>query len=324
MIYPSNPDKAEFESVWQYLKAFSVYQDESIYNGRILESPYLYKNTQMMLQMIADTLRGESYTHYVDQSRFEEYGAVTNRISNSQNVVTYKDLTESTGILTIVTFLGNDIYQQFLKCITQIRPTCKNLIIDVRENLGGSITEVDSIIEAFLPAGKEYIKARERNLKFGSEAATIGWHSWITSRPNNTAFNHVQNWIVWMNGNSASASEILAVALKEGKSARLVGSRSYGKGIGQILLKRHNRLGLQITFLQLKGCKLIGDYHGIGIKPDVEIKTNDTASVIRLVEPSYIGRTTNATILSVNKTAVPACYKIIDEDSLLNSLYSDQ
>ena len=66
-----------------------------------------------------------------------------------------------------------------------------------------------------------------------------------------------------------SVSEILAVALKDCASAILVGSRSSGKGIGQVILQRNNRPALKITYLHLS--KSTGEYHEIGLTPDVEI-----------------------------------------------------
>ena len=52
------PDYAEFESVWQYLKAYSIYQD------RITDDPFSFPTTEDLLESVADTLKGNNYTCY--------------------------------------------------------------------------------------------------------------------------------------------------------------------------------------------------------------------------------------------------------------------
>lgn len=332
-------DNVEFESVCQYLKAFSIYQDSSIYEGRIPENPFDYQSIEEMFFQIADTIRVNENCRLFTRYYYEELNWSASDDDNIRrsasvesdvigNDVYYYNVTESTGIIKIETFLGIGIYQQFLECVSQIPSTNKNLIIDLRNNSGGSIPEADSIIESFLPAGKEYIMARERNLEYGSEAATLDWHPWVTGR---SAHNKLKDkkLIVWMDKNTASASEILAVALADCASAVLVGTRSFGKGIGQVVIDRNNRDAIQITYLQLRGISdKTGSYHGVGIKPDIE--TNYLTEIVRLVEPSYNGgyidynnlmAKNNSQSYSYNlssrKSFEPLGYKIIYEDSIL-------
>lgn len=309
-------DHAENESVWQYLKTYSIYQD------RVPERPFIY-SPETMFDLISDTLRVDgrldTYTRYLSDDEIEDIlrtiGAADVQLSSSgSDLVSFTSVTKYTGILTISTFNSFDVYRQFLNCVNKIPSTCKNIILDLRHNGGGYISEADSIIEAFLPRGKEYIKARERNLEIGSDAATLDWHSKFTNRPPYRRLD-TMNIAVWMDYYTASASEIVAVALKECADAKLVGSRSLGKGIGQIVYKRNNRRWLKITFMQLKGVTKIDEYHGIGIKPDVA--THNLTDIVRLFEPEYRENTEVVFSNSMNKISVPAFYKIIDEDSLL-------
>lgn len=308
-------DKAEFESVWQYLKAFSIYQD------RVPEDPFAFKSPEGMFKEIADTFKGNYYTFYENGNW--SYQATLGKYSGS-DIVSFEMLTEKTGLLTIATFLSDDVYERFLSCINRIPLSCENMIIDLRRNGGGYIPEVVSIIEAFLPRGTAYIMAIERNLKYGSEAATLN-HPWYTGGEKHPTLKRMENLIVWMDGETASASEILAVALKDCAKALLVGSRSSGKGIGQVILQRNNRPGLKITYLKLSGRPgSTGDYHGIGLTPDVEINGSSEdvkkAAVVNLVEPSFAGKIKSSPAPFLQKTSTPACFKIIHEDSLyLNS-----
>lgn len=335
-------DNVEFESVWQYLKTFSIYQDSSIYEGRIPDGPFDCQSIEEMFLQVADTISVKEsntikywlFTKYLydnlnwkknDDDSIKQSASF--KLSFIGNGVNYYNVTESTGIIKIEEF-GDSIYKHFLECVSTMPLSNKNLIIDLRNNLGGLIPEADSIIESFLPAGKEYIMARERNLEYGSEAATLDWHPWVTGR---SAHNKLKGkkLIVWMNGNTASASEILAAALADCASAVLVGTRSFGKGIGQVVIYRNNRDTIQITYLQLRGMSdKTGLYHGVGIKPDVQ--TNDLAEIVRLVEPSYNGSYINynnllakensqnySYNLTSKKSFVPLGYKIIHEDSII-------
>lgn len=312
----SPSDKAEFESVWQYLKAFSLYQD------RVPEDPFAFKHPEEMFYAIADTFKGNFYTCY-------DYGdnsiQAVSEGYNGTDIVSFEMLTkEKTGMLRITDFNSDDVYEQFLNCITKIPASCENLVIDLRGNQGGFIQEAVSVVEAFLPRGIAFIMATERNLKLGSEAATIRG-PWYTGGGRHPVLARMKNLIVWMDEHTASASEILAVALKDCASAILVGSRSSGKGIGQVILQRNNRPALKITYLHLRG-KSTGEYHEIGLTPDVEINGSSEyeklTAVVRLAEPTFTGKIKISPAPSLQKTSTPACFKIIYEDSLyLNSGY---
>jgi len=83
------------------------------------------------------------------------------------------------------------------------------------------------------------------------------------------------NLVVLINGGSASASEILAGAIKDYNRGKLVGVKSFGKGTVQQPEDFSDGSGLHVTiakWLLPKGANI----HGVGIEPDVEVKTSDT------------------------------------------------
>jgi carboxyl-terminal processing protease len=206
----------------------------------------------------------------------------------------------------------------------------KNIIIDVRQNSGGDIRELESIVDQFLPAGSEYIKAREREYE-GGVARTLSWHSWVTKSGVHSALQN-KKLAVLVDEGTASSSEILVAALKDCAGAIIVGQKTYGKGIGQVIINRRDRPTFQITFLQLRGVSTrIGDYHNRGIAPDfatipsnfglgkhsatdpVDEQQDELSQVIRIVEPDFNGTINSPPRRNLNGFYDSGCYKIISE-----------
>ena len=90
------------------------------------------------------------------------------------------------------------------------------LIIDVRDNAGGYLSAAEETASLFLEKGKVIYSLESNNSKYTYYDET----SQKTNYP----------IVVLTNGNSASASEILAAALRESYGAIIVGTKTYGKG----------------------------------------------------------------------------------------------
>ena len=74
-----------------------------------------------------------------------------------------------------------------------------------------------------------------------------------------------------MNGNTASASEILTGALSDYGLAKVVGETTFGKGIVQVILTLSDGTGLKVTMARYYTPNGVC-IHGVGIDPDVEVK----------------------------------------------------
>ncbi|HEX2957601.1 MAG TPA: S41 family peptidase, partial [Chitinispirillaceae bacterium] len=302
--YPQGQDDLiEMESVWQYLKAYSIHQDECVSgnNGtcqnRLLDHPFLYATPEEMMNSMYDTLGGHNYTAYCsDCDDGLQSGGITggtkeqSRVTDEIRYVSYFQVTDSTALIRIQQqFFSKVTYRQFAALLPGIKG--KYLIIDLCGNGGGDLDELDSILELFLPANKAYILARERAWdSTAHKYHTVDFRPLTTKRPA-SPYLIDKKIVVLMDGNTASASEILASALKDARGAILAGDTSYGKAIGQIKLPRRGRRWLQITFLQLKGISA-GIYQNIGLAPDVVIKSPTIYSdrqkmlaVVKLLEP---------------------------------------
>jgi len=133
------------------------------------------------------------------------------------------------------------------------------LILDLRGNPGGYLENAVDVSSWFLPLGE--IVAKE---KFAD-----GQEELYKSR----GYNVFKNLpiIILIDGGSASASEILAGALREHGKATLVGEKTFGKGSVQELVPMNNGTSLKITiakWLTPKGVSL----SQTGLKPDYEVK----------------------------------------------------
>jgi hypothetical protein len=284
-------DYIEFESVWQHLKAYSIYQE------RIPPNPFAYGSPVALLRAMNDTLGGNYYTDYrYDSVPIDnpQPPAATASLAPRPNSAVFLDtLTDSVALITIWTFDDDSVFFDFLSC-APAASFFPNIVINVRNNRGGYIDQADSVIAALIPAGTEYIESRHRDYDDGSgKFVTVEWYPRATRWGPRPEFQG-KRFAVLMNGYSASASEFVAAALYEGANAPLIGDPSYGKAIGQVeILRRRDmclagtflyRRILLITFMQLRGASpRIGEYHGAGIQPDtVPQAVKDLASAASL------------------------------------------
>ena len=169
--------------------------------------------------------------------------------------IEYEMLEAKTGYILISEFDGVTDGQFHEALIDLQSQGMERLIIDLRNNGGGSVEAVSNIADELLPEGPivftEY-KDSER-VERSSDAACVELPM-----------------VVLMNGNSASASEILAGALQDYGMAKIVGTQSYGKGIVQSVIDLQDGTALKITtakYYTPNG----NNIHEIGITPDVEI-----------------------------------------------------
>jgi hypothetical protein len=256
-VYPAYDgnvdDLEEQQSVWQYLKVYSIFHE------RLPASPGTMTPYDMFIA-INDSLGGGRYTEYLDD---RPGGGVL--FPPDTEFDDPLPLTDSTVYYYIPEFSDTAlwVFQRSLRTLSRY----PNIIIDVRDNGGGLLSVTDAILGELMPRGTPYIRARYRHYNSRKYAGETLEDVDSTSTRNPNLLN--KRIAVLMNGYSASASEILAAGLKDGAGAYLVGGKSYGKGIGQVIIERDRRKRLSITFLEISGLtERTGQYHRIGIEPD--------------------------------------------------------
>ena len=140
------------------------------------------------------------------------------------------------GYIKIRQFNGNTT-KEFTQALANLQKQKTNgLIIDLRDNPGGLLSEALATVEMFLPDEKLLLTTRGPK-----EINTRQYYS------KGGTFSYKKPIVVLINEGSASASEIFAGVLQDYDKALIVGKSSYGKGSVQQLYSLKNRDGIKIT-----------------------------------------------------------------------------
>ncbi|MCM1123301.1 MAG: S41 family peptidase [Eubacterium sp.] len=176
--------------------------------------------------------------------------------------VNYEMYDNGVGYIQITEF-DEVTTEQFTDALAVVKGSkAKGLILDLRSNPGGSLPVVVDIARAILPEGmivytEDKYGERDEYTCDGKNELDIPL-------------------VVLINGNSASASEILAGAIKDYGKGTLIGTTTFGKGIVQRVLPLTDGTALKLTissYYTPKG----NNIHGIGIDPDIECEFDSEA-----------------------------------------------
>ncbi len=252
-VYPNTP--AEAAGVQKGDKIIAV-DGESVLDSEISDIAALLRgeiDTQVSMTVIRG---GEHVTIQMTRGTF-----TIDRVSARM-------LEHNIGYIQVTEFTGNahDRFMEELNNLTN--EGMKALIIDLRDNPGGYLDDACEMADVLLPEGK--IVYMEDH---AGEQDVI-----------NSDADHIDiPIVVLVNGNSASASEIMAGALQDHNCATIVGTTTYGKGLVQITLPfKSDSAAIKYTFAQYftpNGRNI----NGIGIEPDVYIELD-----AELLENSFL------------------------------------
>ena len=187
----------------------------------------------------------------------EEVEITAERETIHTKTVKWQMLGGDVGYIRISSFNKNS-YDEFSEALAGAENAgAVGIVLDLRNNPGGTVDETVKIAKRFL--GEEQViyfsvdkKGKKDYIHSGENADSIP----IT---------------VLVNGGSASASEILAGALKDNNRAILIGTKTYGKGIVQRYFELDSATGLKLTtaeWMTPHGNAI----HGSGIEPDVVVE----------------------------------------------------
>lgn len=168
---------------------------------------------------------------------------------------------ESKNLLVDIRSFGNETYTEVKEILENYNDSSiENIIIDLRSNPGGYLNSAILIADLFLENNEEIVSTIKSDGTLNSFYAS-----------NEQSIN--KNIYIIANQGTASASEILILALKEAKNAKVYGEKTYGKGSLQELINFSDDSALKLTI----GLWLGPNNYSInkqGIRPDVEVATS--------------------------------------------------
>lgn len=213
--------------------------------------------------MIISMIKGKENTrvnitvYRPSEDRYVQFNIKRKRIRASN--IKSEILSGNIGYIKIAMF-DSEIARYFRNDLSNmLKNGIEGLIIDLRDNPGGSFEQVVEIADSLLPAGTiVYTEDRDGRKEY---------------RYSDKAYVDLPLAIL-INSNSASASEILAGSVRDHGRGILVGTRTFGKGLVQELKLLGDGSGLKVTisryFTPSGTC-----IHGTGIEPDIEVGVFD-------------------------------------------------
>ena len=211
------------------------------------------------IKKVANMIRGKKGTT-VELLILRDKGMFSKKIVRDTikiKAVKYKMLDDGIAYIKLSTFMSQSAGAEFTEALNQASKA-KALVIDLRGNTGGLLQNATYIANLLLKEGN-IVSVHKK----GNKTETI--------KVEHIGSDINMPIVVLTNGYSASAGEILAAALQENGRAKLVGEKTFGKGLIQRIMPLPLNTAVNVTiakYLTPQG----HDIHKNGIKPDYEVK----------------------------------------------------
>lgn len=253
-----------------YVKVIKVNKNSPAADAGVMPGDYIYEvNGEniggMDVSDVANLVRGEEGTTVdIKFLRGTEYVDYTlERKSIEEETVEWQMLEKNTGYIILSKFdvVTTDSFKEAMGDLKN--QGMERLIVDLRDNPGGSVDTANEIGEYLIPKGiLTYLQDKAGNRKDYNCSGDSTWDGPL---------------VLLVNENSASASEIIAGAVKDYGTGKLVGTKTFGKGIVQTTTTLTDGSSVKYTFAKYYTPN--GDnIHGKGIEPDVEVELDSINS----------------------------------------------
>ena len=230
--------------------------------------------TDKNVSYVSSHLRGEPGTTFMLKILRPTTGKkmnfkITRRSIKMPEITYYGMRPNNIGYISLNTFTGEPAKAMRRAFLDLKKQGAEKLVLDLRGNGGGSLSECVDILNMWIPKGVRIVETKGKLKRAGSEYKT-------RLEPIDT----VMPLVVLVNGETASASEITSGALQDLKRGVIIGTKTYGKGLVQIPnveLPYNANLKLTTSRYYLpsgRGIKMKE-----GITPDVVIKPDTMANV---------------------------------------------
>ena len=207
----------------------------------------------------------------------------------TSETVTFR-VSETNSKVGIVNITGFDLTTptQFKNAVNTLRDEkkCEYFVFDVRNNPGGALDSIDTVLAYFLNKGDEIITTKystgETETAYARVKKYTTEYSGFDVTKDEIGMYKDLKCIVITNENTASAAELFTATLRDYNIAKVVGVNSYGKGCMQTLfpLEQYGiEGGLKLT-VAMYYSKSKTVYHGTGIVPDYKVELSEEAKKI--------------------------------------------
>lgn len=264
-----------------------------------------------MTSFVSDHLRGEPGTLCVikvdrptsDSTYVPMEFKITRGTIRTNPVPYYGMLNDSIGFIYISTFSVEGCSKEIKRAFIELKQQgATSMVLDVRSNGGGLLSEAVNVVNFFVPKGKEIVKTKGKFKQMD--------HAYRTT---NEPIDVEIPLAVLVDGGTASAAEILSGSLQDLDRAVVIGNRTYGKGLVQTLRNLPYNSSMKITtakyYIPSGRCVQAIDYSkrnadgsiartpdslttvfhtaagrevrdGGGIRPDIEVKMDKTPNIL--------------------------------------------
>ena len=260
---------------------------------------------------VSDNLRGEPGTLCIikverptsDSTYVPMEFKITRGTIRTNPVPYYAMLNDSVGYIYISTFSVEGCSKEIKRAFVELKQQgASSLVIDLRGNGGGLLSEAVNVVNFFVPKGKEIVKTKGKFKQMD--------HAYRTT---NEPIDLEIPLAVLVDGGTASAAEILSGSLQDLDRAVIIGNRTFGKGLVQTLRNLPYNSSMKITtakyYIPSGRCVQAIDYSrrnadgsiartpdsltsvfhtaagrevrdGGGIRPDIEVKMDKTPNIV--------------------------------------------
>ena len=244
-----------------------------IKSGDIIETVDGEEYTKDEMSEVANKIKGkEGTTVKIGIKRGEEnLEFEVTRQNIKVNPVEGKILENNIGYIQFASF-DETTYEDFKAKYEELKNQgITSLIIDLRNNGGGLVDQATDIADLFVEKDTPLLYEVDKD---GNEE--------VIKAENDVTINIPT--IILTNENTASASEILAGALKDLGKAKIVGTKTYGKGIIQQIIPLSDGSGIKITTEEYQTPNR-NKIHEVGIEPDETVELPETVTnVLEILE----------------------------------------
>lgn len=234
---------------------------------------------------VSERLRGDAGTTFLLKVRRPSTGKVMKmkitrrQIQYAPTIPYYGMREDSIGYISLTQFTEGSA-QEVRRAFVDLRKQgMRSLVLDLRGNGGGSEAEAVSLVNMFVPRDVTVVSNKGKLRQISHEYKT-------TVEPLDT----LMPLAVLVNGESASASEITSGALQDLHRAKIIGTRTYGKGLVQIPIDLPYNANVKITtsryYLPSGRC-----IQGTGINPDIEVKQDTIPNIAYYLSGSGLDST---------------------------------